>query len=505
VRNELTAALDRAASRIASTWEQRRSDLLLVGQNELVRAVFTSATRSDAATDSARAFLDSMRPRLEPHFAWLSVKDLADHTLWTLGDSTPESGSTADGRRFALRGAPTLAVRIPANDEYSGARIGTVYALLRLRSVLGDSAIVPLRNAALIIHDRATDGVIYADSAAQRRDATWIEETRSLDEPAIRLTIVASLAPFVDPYRQSARLGVMVLVAAALTALALTAGLLARLTRSLAALSTAADAVARGDLHHEVRANGDDEIGRVARAFNTMTRQLQTTLNDLAQGKALAAVGQFAAVLSHEIRNGHTSARLDLQRAANRLADDDAAKALVSRVLQRLERLDRSVGGSLALARSGTVSVAEIDLRDPIEAAVHAAGADGVRIEVYLDQAPLPMLGDAGALEQLFVNRLFNARDAAGVDGRVELEVSVEDARIRVCIRDDGPGIATDDAEHVFDPFFTTKRGGTGLGLAIARQIARAHGGEIRVLAPVQGGAEIEVTLAKGLGASRYT
>jgi signal transduction histidine kinase len=495
LRSELAASLDRVAARATAAWEFRRSDLLLVGQNEPVRGWLGTATPSLAAADSARAYLQSMRSQLEVHFVSISLRDTRGNVRWTMGESDGQADRERGTNRFSLPEPASLGVRVPASDEYTDAPLGIVSARVRLHSLFGDSVIATVRNAEFAVRDRATGAVLRGDSVTAQRDERWVTQSRDLDEPAIRLTLSAPLAPFVDPYRRGARGGLLVLIAAALVAIALTGMLMARITRSLAALSEAADAVARGDLLHEVRANGDDDLGRVARAFNTMTSQLRTMLSQLAQREALAAVGQFAAVLAHEIRNGHTSIRLDLQRATKRLPEGERGKALVSRALERLTRLDRSVTGSLALARSGSVQVTELDLREPLESAVAAATADTVSIHTDLPAAPLRMLGNAGTLEQLFVNLLLNARDAAGTGGRVDLSLEVGAKRVRACVRDDGPGIPPDQLDQVFDPFFTTKRAGTGLGLAIARQIARAHGGDIRALPTRGGGAEFEVTL----------
>ena len=495
LRSELTASLDNVEARVAAAWEFRRSDLLLVGQNEPVRRWLGTSTVSLASADSARAFLDAMRTQLEQHFVSITLRDAQNTVRWTMGESAGQSGRDRDSYRFSLPGPPSVDVKVPANDEYDDASLGTVHARVRLHALLGDSVVATLRNAEFAVRDRATDGVVVIDSATGTREGRWITESRDLADPPIRLTLSSPLGPFVDPYRDSVTAGIVALIAAAIAAIVLTATLMARVTSSLSSLSEAADAVTRGDLQHQVRANDDDDLGRVANAFNTMTSQLRATLNKLAQREALAAVGQFAAVLSHEIRNGHTSMRLDLQRATKRLPDGDAGKVLLSRTLARMERLDRSIAGSLALARSGAVHMTELDLREPLEGAIAAAGADGLTINANLPESPVRVLGNSGAIEQLFVNLLRNARDAAGTEGRVDLALDVGTNSVRTCVRDDGPGIPPDELGKIFDPFYTTKRTGAGLGLGIARQIARAHGGDVCAVPTHGRGAALEVTL----------
>lgn len=108
------------------------------------------------------------------------------------------------------------------------------------------------------------------------------------------------------------------------------------------------------------------------------------------------------------------------------------------------------------------------------------------------------VLGDAGPLHQVFLNLLTNSLQAMGRHGRVAVSTRTDRTAgtVRVDVRDTGPGIAPDIMAQVFDPFFTTRHGGTGMGLSIAYEIVRAHGGEIRFVAPADGrGAHCVVTL----------
>ncbi len=252
-----------------------------------------------------------------------------------------------------------------------------------------------------------------------------------------------------------------------------------RITRPLERLADGAGAVARGELERAVAEDGPDEIRRVAGAFNTMT---------------------FAASLAHEVRNPLTAIRLDLQRAREQLADGERSGALVDHALHEVERLDASVTDGLRLARSGQPTLAPLDLRQPLEAAYHAAqhrfDANGAVLEsLALPAGPVWTNGDAGALEQLFINLLLNAAEAtgAGVSAGVELEQA--DGTVRVSIWDRGRGIAPEQMSRIFEPFYSTSPEGTGLGLPIARRIARAHGGELEIESRHGRGTTARVTL----------
>ncbi len=223
-----------------------------------------------------------------------------------------------------------------------------------------------------------------------------------------------------------------------------------------------------------------------ARAFNSMTESLRQLLQKLSQHEAVAAVGEFAASLAHEVRNPLTSISADLQRTQRKMeAQPEEAQALVERALEEIDRLNQSVTDFLRIARSGRVSFAPVDLRMPVEAAIRAAQpqfqAKGVSFDHVSPSAPIWVRADVAALEQLVLNLLLNAADVLQPGRRAGLTVEVGDKAARVSVWDEGVGISPEDLERIFDPFFSTKDEGTGLGLSIARRIARAHGSELEV------------------------
>jgi signal transduction histidine kinase len=247
-----------------------------------------------------------------------------------------------------------------------------------------------------------------------------------------------------------------------------------------------------------VEESGGDETRRVARAFNTMVSSLRETLMRLTQKESLAAVGEFATSLAHEVRNPLTSVRLILQKATAR-SEDPKCSELITTALATLEGLNRTVSGALSVAQSGLVKAQTIDLREPLAAAMRTAApefqARSARLEPLADATPVHVQADAAALERLFLNLLRNAAQALGAQGRARVGVEAADDVATVTIRDTGPGIPKDDLEHVFEPFYSTKAEGTGLGLAIARQIVAAHGGELSIASEEGHGTEVRVQL----------
>ena len=240
-----------------------------------------------------------------------------------------------------------------------------------------------------------------------------------------------------------------------------------------------------------------EALSEVAREEAEAQRELRQTTDTLAKREALAAVGEFASALAHELRNPLTSIQVDLQRVEEVSEDGAARRALTDRLLEAVRRLDRTVAGVLRVAASGRLEPRPIDLEGPLSAAMAGARPIVQARDAQLEIAgsadgSVWVLGDAAALEQLFLNLLVNAAEALpeGGAGRVEVTVAREldpeqapsdgePGWAEVRIRDTGEGMPPQVQERVFEPLFSTKQGGTGLGMAIALKIARAHGGEI--------------------------
>lgn len=228
-------------------------------------------------------------------------------------------------------------------------------------------------------------------------------------------------------------------------------------------------------------------------------------LDRLHRAERLAAVGQLAAGLAHEIRNPLTAIRSTMQYLLKDLNPDEPRHQLVEELLSEVDRINSTVGGLLSLSRSGELRLAEIDLLAPLSASIHLVQAradeQNVILETSFGHDLLPVLGDAGQLKQVFLNLLLNALQSMPEGGRITLTAGLWSppsgagrwAQVRMI--DTGPGISADELRKVFDPFFTTKRDGTGLGLAICHGIVEQHQGEIRLESEVGRGTTALVRL----------
>jgi signal transduction histidine kinase len=497
LRSQLDSTVDRAALAVHERWTHRESDVLLLANNEPIRAALRSSPASAEPPAYLRRAFETM-----PNVAGVVVRDAHGVTRWTLGET---SQTPAASRGTNQNGSPpatgALIVHVPVRDETTDASLGEVLAFIRMDGLI--PAATPSRTAGgagfVAVHDRTGGAWLHPyglqlswlDGARFTWDGhPWLAVRRSLTTPAIDIIAAGALDPFVAPFTQTARLGASALAIVAMIVIVLTVFVTGRLTSSLSELADAADTVARGDLSAHIDVHSVDEVGRVARTFNSMTDSIRRMIRELSQREAVAAMGELAATLAHQVRSPATAIRLDVQRAHDKLPLESPERALLGRALEQLDRLERAVSGSLKVARSTGAEFRDIDVGDVLRRAVAGVERDRNGHRVRLDVSgiatvPLVTRGDEPSLEQLFTNVLTNAAQAARA-GVMVSAVRSPDARITVTIRDDGPGMSAEVLARAGEPLFSTKPEGTGLGLAIAKRIAVAHGGEL-ILASVPG------------------
>lgn len=508
----LDEALENTAQGVRQSWIRRRSDLLSLGDHPVVQRRLAAEADAHASVIGAEgaygegAAPEALAANLQSLSNWarrIRIRDIEDRLVWTLEPTIPEDAASDQSL------IPTLTVRLEIYDPFTGRRLGALAADLSMAALLGETAAAeyaigmvlaafdPESGASLL--PLPFDPAVLSDERFAWGGDDWLTVRTELTEPAVALVAAAPLTPIAEPFELAARQGLMALVVVALFAIALAAVLTGRVTRSLARLTTAAEAVAQGDLDRRVADAGGGEVGRLGRAFNTMTESLRQTLRELSDRQALAAVGEFAALLSHDIRNALTSIRVDLQLLEEQTPEDSSASEIRRRALEKVTLLNRTVNDSLALARSGRVGKEVLDLRMILESAVEDAMPEfqdrGANLQAASHSSPIEISGDRGGLVQLFLNLLLNAAQALDEGGSASLEVVLEDKVAVVSIRDTGPGIAKDLQERVFEAFFSTRPGGTGLGLAIARRTAQVHGGDISLRSLPGSGTMAEVRL----------
>ncbi len=222
----------------------------------------------------------------------------------------------------------------------------------------------------------------------------------------------------------------------------------------------------------------------------------------LDDARRLAALGQFAAAIAHDIRTPLTSISLNVQilRRKLELSDDDREHLDIA--LEELGRLDRSVAEILDFAKPVRLASESIDVGELIENAAKGLSPvlseKGVALRCEPATRPLQLTvhGDPQRLRQVLANLVGNAADASRPGAHVILRaLAAADRSIEIEVEDHGRGIGAADLPRIFEPFFTTRPDGTGLGLAICHKVVRAHGGDIKVRSTVGEGSIFTVVL----------
>mgnify|MGYP005812996575 CR=1 FL=1 len=271
--------------------------------------------------------------------------------------------------------------------------------------------------------------------------------------------------------------------------------------------------VAAGDLQYKIAVAKHDEIGALANSFNEMTQKLSEAQRQVYQSQKLAAVGQLAAGVAHEINNPLTGVLSYSSFLLKRAEDKPEFKEDLEVIVRETQRCRGIVKGLLDFARQSPPEKRASDVNEVVERAIQIVqnqlAAHHVELRREL-RAGLPMIhADTNQIQQVLVNLLLNANDAIGERGgtiavRTDFragggDVPARPTDVEIRVSDSGCGIPGENLQWIFDPFFSTKGPkGTGLGLAVAWGIIEKHNGRIEVESTVGKGTTFRVLLPIG-------
>jgi C4-dicarboxylate-specific signal transduction histidine kinase len=236
--------------------------------------------------------------------------------------------------------------------------------------------------------------------------------------------------------------------------------------------------------------------------------QVQQHLHELAHLNMMAAVGELAASVAHELNQPLTAVLSNAQALRRLLRSNETAldtreelEEIVEDIIEQDKRAAEVLARIRRLLKKETIDRALLDVNGVVADVTRMFGSDAA-VPVELDLVPglPPVRGDRVQLQQVVLNLVQNAMHADRSPGgntskRVVVHTRLERDGIRIVVTDTGPGIAADVMPRVFEPFFTTKREGLGLGLSISRSIVELHGGRIAARNLPEGGAEFSVVL----------
>ena len=276
-----------------------------------------------------------------------------------------------------------------------------------------------------------------------------------------------------------------------------------QIVKPLRVMAQAAGDFAEGRFDRRVPVSGSSETRDLAAAFNLMAGQMEA----LEQTRR-----DFVANVSHELRSPMTSMQGFLQGMLDGTIPASEQGQYMQIVLDETKRLSKLVGNLLNLSRMENsetqLAWSDFDLHEAIRRVIIAnmSQLDDKQMELSLsfEDEPLYVHADADQIEQVLINLLSNAVKYTPEGGHIWIDTRQEGKLVRVTVRDNGPGIAEEDAPYIFDRFYKADKShtvgkGTGLGLAICKRILEKHGQAIR-LVPQSTGAAFEFTLESGRG-----
>jgi signal transduction histidine kinase len=320
----------------------------------------------------------------------------------------------------------------------------------------------------------------------------------------------------------------LVLVALGVLFVALLAGTLLSngMTKPLAELTTTAEWIAGGDLTHRPKpVHRRDEIGRLARSFHAMAEsirdartsrapyrartadlqsaltQLRDTQDELVRKEKLATIGQLASSVGHELRNPlgvMSNAVYILEKSIP--SPPQKVQEYLRLLSAQIKLSERIVADLLDSTRSSSPQRRPVDvgplLAEQIDRVTVPAN---VQTELSVDDGLPSVLVDPDQIGQILVNLLTNATQAMNDQpGVLRVHARNGGGRIRIDVRDTGPGVPPELSEKIFEPLYTTKARGIGLGLAVSRSLAAANRGSLTVVNHPDGGAVFTLVLPTG-------
>ncbi len=237
---------------------------------------------------------------------------------------------------------------------------------------------------------------------------------------------------------------------------------------------------------NHVTAPGGRIIGAIS-IFTDLTREKEMTAR-VRENDRLAAIGELAASIAHEIRNPLASIRGSVEMLSDDLELDGYHADLMALILKESGRVNTIINDFLAYSRMRPITRRRFPAREfgdeiSLQIRQHVAAKNGsVRLHCDIQPEDMDLVADPGQLTQLTLNLVINACEAMKYKGDLGLNLRLLAAGTsqELVVTDNGPGIDEDIRPDIFTPFATNKTGGTGLGLAIAQRIAAAHGGQIR-------------------------
>jgi signal transduction histidine kinase len=410
----------------------------------------------------------------------------AAHTLIIGDDSHLEH--YAEWVRKVRDGASGLRPRIPDGEQW---RLDRIEQISRDMDAVFEAEGLPATLAADKARLLRAHALLEEKVAIASADADWLTQVVEgrMSGEHISTTQTTYAGVFV------AGVGIVLLAGLSIVS---TRKLRAAVLRPLSSLVEAATRLGAGDLSARVAVSSDGELGLVARAFDQMAEQLSEHQRRLITIERMAAIGQLAAGVAHEINNPIGVIRGYLRTMIPEAERDELRREL--RILdEEAAACQRIADDLVAYARAPELTRAEVDvgklLSETADRFQASGESHGSPVRVEADGAHLSV--DPVRLRQVVQNLLRNATQAAPKGAPVDVYGHARSDSYCIRVLDRGAGVPEEMLTRIFEPFQSGRVNGTGLGLAVCAGILRAHGGRISARSRAGGGSEFVVELPR--------
>jgi len=261
-------------------------------------------------------------------------------------------------------------------------------------------------------------------------------------------------------------------------------GMIIRLIRPILQLKNSVDGMVGEGMVTRIPIQSYDEIGELSNAFNEMLNRLDNAIEEQERMCRLAATGELAATLAHEIKNPLNA----IGGAANYIGKHtkgSLVKEFVAVITSEVSRINNLTSTLLSFSKTTEPMPEPTDLNKLVKEALYLLSKESPELHVTLKEDladDLPTVDcDYNQIKQVIINLLINALDAVDEYGLITVRSWHKKNKTYLAVEDNGKGISEEIIHNIFNPFFTTKTRGTGLGLAISKKIAREHGGDLTV------------------------
>lgn len=242
-----------------------------------------------------------------------------------------------------------------------------------------------------------------------------------------------------------------------------------------------------------------DEMDSLSARIESFVAMLQQRDREVLRAEQLAALGQLAAGVAHEVRNPLTSIKLLVQAELEGSSPGGMSMEDLKVVVSEVQRMERSLQSFLDYARPPSPERRQVDLETVVQNVMGLvrvrAERQRVNIQLVFPDPGVLIFADVNQMQQVILNLALNAIDALPQGGRLTFTTGRHGDQAELTVADSGPGIASDMQDRLFQPFATNKETGLGLGLVITRRIVEAHGGSVGVENAQTGGAVFRVRL----------